>query len=174
MALVMTPIYTQTVGSGAPTALQFQNIPQYFTDLKVLISARDSASALGSNININFNNQSSSLFSVTRLLGSGSGIISDRFSSLNNGPTGFINSATSTSSTFSNLEIYIPNYTSSNFKSYIVDGITENNGTNVLYLALSAGLFRSTTSISSITLETGFAIEQNSTFSLYGIIRSGA
>ena len=34
-----------------------------------------------------------------------------------------------TASTFSNVEIYIPNYTSSTYKSWSADGVVENNAT---------------------------------------------
>jgi aspartate/tyrosine/aromatic aminotransferase len=40
MASPITPIYTQTVGSGGALSIAFNNIPQFYTDLKVVISGR--------------------------------------------------------------------------------------------------------------------------------------
>jgi hypothetical protein len=83
-----------------------------------------------------------------------------------------VSSGTSyTANTFASNDIYIPNYTSSNYKSAISDTVTENNAT-LSFADLYAGLWRSTSAITSITIGpngTGFA--QYSTFSLYGITK---
>jgi hypothetical protein len=58
--------------------------------------------------------------------------------------------ATATANTFGNTEFYIPNYTSSNYKSFSVDGVTENNATAAF--ALYAGLWSNTAAITSFRL----------------------
>jgi hypothetical protein len=81
------------------------------------------------------------------------------------------NPAGATANTFSNADIYIPNYTSSNAKSVSVDGVTENNATEAS-ATLTAGLSTDTAAITSITviaLSSG-TIATNSTFTLYGIL----
>ena len=40
MTIAMQPIYTQTVGAGGTTVISFNNIPQTFTDIQMVISAR--------------------------------------------------------------------------------------------------------------------------------------
>jgi hypothetical protein len=49
--------------------------------------------------------------------------------------------ASATAGTFSNSEIYIPNYTSSNQKSFSSDSVTENNATSAIAI-LSARIIR--------------------------------
>lgn len=166
----MQPIYTQTVGSGGAASITFNNIPQTFTDLKLVVSARDATSAIFANFNLLINADTSTIYSATRLFGSGTGVASDRYSALSSAPTGWFNSATSTASTFSNGEVYIANYTSSNFKSIMSDSASENNAANA-YQGFNAGLYRSTNAITSINISTGATISQYSTFTLYGITK---
>lgn len=177
MAIVMTPIYTQTVGSGGASQIIFNNIPQFYTDLKLVISARASTSGQAvDGIGIQFNSDTTSTYSLTQLYGDGSGIASSRNANLNFIYGGVINAATGTSNTFTNTEIYIPNYASSNFKQPIVDRTAENN-TTIVALGLHSTLWRSTSGISSMRIYDYagvFNFVQYSTFSLYGIIRQGA
>jgi hypothetical protein len=98
-------------------------------------------------------------------------------SSLTDQEGGFINGATSTASSFSNIEIYIPTYTStSNPKSFIVDSTHENNatGTNSLYIGLFGELWNPGTqaAITSLTLTPTANFVQHSTATLYGIKNS--
>jgi len=168
MALVMTPIYTQTVGSGGAANITFNYIPQFYTDLKLVYSARNSSTSANLYISIN---GSTSNFSRTYLYGTGSGVGSAR------GADNFgfvITTSTDTASTFASGELYIPNYTGSNYKSIISDSVEENNATAATAY-LTASLLSNTTAISSITLTAnGGNFTQYSTFSLYGIIRAGA
>ena len=77
-----------------------------------------------------------------------------------------------TSNTFSNTEMYIPNYTSSNNKSVLIDGVTENNATTA-YAYLFTGVWSNTAPISSIRFRFsgggGGVFAQHSTATLYGI-----
>jgi hypothetical protein len=78
--------------------------------------------------------------------------------------------STSTASTFSNAELYIPNYAGSNNKSSSVDGVSENNAT-ASNMALTANLWSDTAAITSIKLTPagGGNFVQYSTAYLYGI-----
>ncbi len=84
------------------------------------------------------------------------------------------NGANATSNTFANAELYIPNYTSSNYKSASTDSVTENNATSALAI-MTAGLWSNTAAITSITLTPDSATNfvQYSTFSLYGLAAVG-
>jgi hypothetical protein len=152
------------------SAVTFDNIPQSgYTDLKLVISARTDRAAGIDDCRIRPNNSTSSQ-TMRRLQGSGSSA-----SSYTDTQIQFIAPAASaTASTFSNTETYIPNYLSSNFKSFSVDGVTENNAT-AAYQHLDAGLFSSTSTISSIVIDTyvGSNFVANSTFSLYGLAAVG-
>jgi hypothetical protein len=116
-------------------------------------------------INLSFNGSTSS-FSTKGLEGDGGSAYS--YSSTFLG--GVFDASTYTANTFSNGEIYIPNYTSSNYKSYSADSVTENNATTS-FATMLAGLWSNTSAINSITmvLGSGASIATGSTFSLYGL-----
>lgn len=173
MALPMTPIFTQTVGSGGAVTVTFNNIPQHYTDLKLVVSARSSASGGNSWVGplLVLNGGSNTIGSQTQFYGVGSTVYTDRNTS--NYSDVHINSSTSTANTFSNVELYFPNYTSSNYKQVIIDTAVENNSATNNLILLKASLVRDTNPITSISLNSGNFV-QYSTISLYGIIRSGA
>jgi hypothetical protein len=161
----MIPISTVTVGSGGASTIEFNNIPQIYTDLLIKISARTTATN-GSYITMSFNSSTSSFTNRTLYASGGSTgsfTVPVRFG-------GYINNSGTTSSTFSNTEIYIPNYTSSNNKSFSDDGVSETNGT-AAELSISGGLWSNTSPISSVQLGVGDAgnYAQYSSATLYGI-----
>jgi hypothetical protein len=166
MILLETIALTQSAAS-----VTFDNLPTSgYTDLKIVASARDNRSAVASDFIIGFNGVTTNL-SFRRLYGDGSSAISTSGSF---GSAGIEVANTATASTFSNVEITIPNYRSSNFKSYSVDSVSENNATTA-YAQLTAGLWSNTAAITSITFtaESSASFLANSTFSLYGIAALG-
>jgi hypothetical protein len=170
MSVFLQPIYTQTVGSGGVYGVTFNSIPQTFTDLMVVASTRSSTSE--TKLAAVFNNDTSSNYSLTELTGNGSSISTARQS---NGTywinMGGIVPSSYTANTFSNNSMYIPNYRSSNFKQFIIDGVLENNATATGFF-LVANLWRNTSAISTIYITgQGGNLVQYSTFTLYGITR---
>ena len=163
-----------TVGAAGATSVTFSNIPQTgYTDLKIVMSARLDVGNFQYYGQLNFNNDTGNNYSSKRIYGAGSSTGSD------NGPTNYIGSlsfpaATATASTFGNLEIYIPNYTSANPKSVSIDQTNENNSATQNGLELRAGLWSSTSAITSakITPSSGNFV-QYSTFSLYALAAVG-
>ena len=159
------------VGSGGQAEIDFTSIPSTFTDLTVLLCLRGTVSATNDDLLLKINNDSTSSRYTTRSLsgaGSGSGTSSvsgyTSFAYL-----GVCNAATSTSSTFSNHSIYIPNYTVANQRSYSVDSVQENNATTA-YASLHAGLYNQTTTVSRLVFLTASGnFAQYSTATLYGI-----
>ena len=177
MSVFLQPIYTQTA-SGSASTITFNNIPQTFTDLQLVVSFRgltatgNPSEALTMLINADASNN----YSNTNLYSNGTGVASIRYSNNGNIYLLQINSATSTSNTFSNGELYIPNYTSSNYKQIISNTIIENNATSVANAGtmIASGLWRNTSAITSLSLSSSAGnINQYSTFSLYGILRQG-
>jgi hypothetical protein len=159
-----------TLGVTA-TSVTFSNIPQTgYTDLKVIVSGRFSSGA-GFNL-IDFNGLSTANFSNRILEGNGASATS--FVSGNTNYAGALNGSGDTANTFSNEEIYIPNYAGSTFKSISFDAVMENNGTTA-YQDLGALLWSNTAAITSIrlTTHTGAAYAVGSSFSLYGIAALG-
>jgi hypothetical protein len=165
----MTLIEAKTSTSSSVT---FSSIPQTYTDLKLVISARDSSTGANwSRIKFAFNGTSSTTnWSGRELYGTGSGSGSSwNYGTSDSAAGGFATTADVTTNTFGNTEIYIPNYTSSNYKSISTDSVTENNATSAL-AGFEASLWSNTAAITSIelTLSTGNFIS-GSTFYLYGI-----
>ena len=132
-------------------SVTFANIPQTgYTDLKIVVASRNDASNVAGGLALGFNGLTTNL--SCRFIygyGSGFGSVTDTSNifSYNNG-------ASSTTSTFGNAEIYIPNYSNTSYaKSVSIDAVFENNATEGRQM-LTAGLWNSTAAITSITLTT--------------------
>ena len=169
MAYTFSKIATVTVGSGGVSSIDFLAIPQNYTDLVLKISARSSRSAGQDQIDMRFNSSSSG-YSYRQLIGDGTTVVSA------NATGSFIYSgvapaSTGTANTFANFEVYIPNYTSGNYKSISADYVNEGNATTVYYQGFTAGLWSSSNPINSISFYSDNAANfvQYSTFTLYGI-----
>jgi hypothetical protein len=174
MANTYTLISSNTVGSGGAADVTFSSIPATYTDLKLVMSARCNNSAVGDDIVYQFNGDTTSgRYSYKFLLGNGAAASSSGNSSTTFNYFGLVDAATATTSTFSNSELYIPNYAGSNQKSSSVDGVSESNATTA-YATLVASLYNQTTAISSIKIYSAVSnsFVQYSTFYLYGIKNS--
>jgi hypothetical protein len=157
--------------NASASSISFTNIPQSgYTDLKIVASTRDTRSNVANGLILQFNGSSTGF--TSRVI-EGSGASAYSFTDTQ-GLTGENTSATATSNTFSSTECYIPNYTSSNNKSFSFDSVTENNATTA-YADLGAGLWSNTAAITSITLTSlnSASFVQYSTFSLYGLAALG-
>jgi hypothetical protein len=166
--LLETIALTQTAAS-----VTFDNLPTSgYTDLKVVMSSRGTGSLVYDTTKLVFNSTASG-YSTRYIQGSGSAAISGT-----SGASTYIEiideGGNATTNTFSNIEIYIPNYRSSNNKSVSIDAVTETNATTV-YMRLNAALWSNTAAITSITLtpDASAAYAANSTFSLYGVAAFG-
>ena len=172
MTTTMNLIAKQTVGSGGAASVTFSNIPQTYTDLKVVASMRNNITGSGYvDVGIQFNGTASG-YSYKTLYGNGSSASSFGGTSQTSIFDIWTNTNQNTASTFTSAEIYIPNYTSSNQKSVSMDGVSENNATTA-YQTMSAGLSGITSAITSISVvpSSGSWVEF-STFYLYGISNS--
>ena len=164
MPNTLIPIETYTLSASA-SSVTFSNIPQNYTDLKVVMSTRTTQADVYDSVLVNFNGSSSNLSS--RFL-QGNGAAASSSTATN----GFIfqgNGANSTASTFSNGELYVPNYTSSLNKSFSCDGLSETNATTI-YTNLTVGLWAQTATITSLSIKSlNGSFVSGSTFTLYGI-----
>ena len=165
MATTYTLISKNILGSSQ-SSVTFSSIPTTYTDLIVKISTRSDRADVDEIIIIKPNNSTTGL-TYRRLRGDGAAA----GSSSDNGA--YANGNTSTSNSFSNTEIYFPNYASSNNKSYSIDGLMETNATNA-YMALTAGLWSNTSAISSLVFSPAYGTNfiSGSSFYLYGISKS--
>jgi len=155
----MVAIQTVTVGSGGAANIDFQNIPQTYTDLILKISV---AKTTGDNVLISFNNSTAN-FSYRLLEGDGATVASYT------NTTGRLAYASQTTSLFTSIDVYIPNYAGSTNKSYSVDAVSENNATTA-YADLTAGLWSNTAAINRVTInaQSGNFV-QHSTATLFGV-----
>jgi hypothetical protein len=169
MTIAMQPIFTQTVGAGGVGSIFFTNIPQTFTDLKIVLSIRDAYVGGFDSMLMQFNSDTANNYSYTVL---GSTPSSYRSSNSNVINPFLANGTTSTASTFTNMEAYIPNYTSSNKKSMIIDVVGENNSTSVYSLTMTAALWSNTSAITQVYFQASNGnMTQYTTISIYGITK---
>ena len=168
MANTFELIASSTVGSGGASNIEFTSIASTWTDLVIEVSLRSNRSIVVDGISIRFNNDTTSgNYTSRRLYGDGSSTNSD----VNNCEAmPFADGNNATSSTFGNAYFYIPNYAGNSYKSISVDGVAETNATTQ-YAGLAAGLWSSTSAITSIKLtpQVGTLWNQYSTAYLYGV-----
>lgn len=164
--MAITLVQTVTVtASGGVTSIVFDNIPQTGKDLLMLFSLRDRISGEDTG-QILMNNAPNLNFQFRWLKGTGSGVASSADTQ------NYLDSAivpnTFTANTFSNMQIYIPNYAGSASKTFSWDTVTENNATTGLSV-IGAHRWNSVDAITKITYSqfTTNAIAQYSTASLY-------
>lgn len=169
MAATYRLIETITVGTGGIASVTFSSIPQTYTDLVLKVSARtDRAAGVSDSVLVKFNN-STTTYTGRILYGDGSSAAAQSYSSTG-GASAVSNTATA--SVFSNAEMYIPNYTGSTNKCFLVDNVTENNGTQS-YTVLDVGMWSTTSAITSLVCAGANGnLMQYTTLSLYGIKNS--
>jgi hypothetical protein len=163
----MIPISTVTVGSTSVATIDFTGIPQTYTDLVIKASVRTSGTNPTMNVYMNGDTVVSGGNNAFRsLYGDGASAVSNNGSQLY---SGYVNQSTDTSNTFSNTEIYIPNYNGATNKSWSVDSVSENNATTA-YTSMWAKIWLQTAPINRVTLSlfSGNFV-QYSTATLYGI-----
>jgi hypothetical protein len=163
-----TLISSVTVGVGGASSIDWTSIPQTpYTDLVIILSGRGSRAATVANLLIAFNGSTTG-FTHKELYGSGSSI----GAGAGGNEVGLINGSSATTNTFSNNQIFIPNYAGSNNKSYSAETVTEHNSTTA-YQVLYAGIWANTAAITSISLttESSTIFTQYTTAYLYGLTK---
>jgi len=162
--------------NASAASVTFASIPQTgYTDLKIVASLRGTSPFATMQLYMTFNGSTTG-YSARQVYGDGSSATSATLS--NSGAAISIinmNTTQSTANTFSNTEIYIPNYTSSSNKSVSADSVTENNAAGGALAGMTAGLWSNSAAITSITFtnQSADTFLANSTFSLYGIAAVG-
>jgi hypothetical protein len=170
MADTFVKIASVVVGAGGAASMAFSSIPSTYTDLCLKSSIRTNRGTFTADlIRVDFNGSSAS--QTSRLIEGSSTTVGNI--SLSTTQVVSATTSVSTANTFSNSELYIPNYTSSTNKSISSDSVTENNAVQgPLYLAV--GLWSNTAAITSITLTNvnSATFQQYSTATLYGILKA--
>lgn len=154
----------QVVGSGGAASIDFSTIPSTYTDLVVKLSARTGYGYYWDGTFLRFNNTSTT---YTTKLVYGDGSAAGSFGSATD-ILCYVVASSATANTFSNTEIYIPNYAGSSQKSVSIETTIETNGNPVLS-NLCAGLWNGTSAINRITLVPQANFVQYTTATLYGV-----
>ena len=161
MASTYEPIATTTLGSAA-SSITFSSIPSTYTDFRVVLVAKGTVS--GNDINMTFNSSATG-YSRTYLQGNGTTAASGRQTST----TRILVNRNGTSSTNFNLfEIDVFSYAGSTYKTCLVAGSEDENGSGIT--SRIVGLWSNTSAITSLALAVGadnFAV--GTTATLYGI-----
>lgn len=159
---------TVTVGAGGTSTISFTGIPATYTDLLLKFTLRWNSYTT---YDYGFIQLNSTAGTTRTLIGSGSSASS--YSVGSSLRIDYVTGSGFTANSFTNGELYIPNYTSSNAKSVSLEHVDERNDAGA-YAQLASGLFSGATSaVTSITISgaaNNFA--QFSSATLYGINNS--
>jgi hypothetical protein len=167
----MEPISAITL-SASSASVEFNNIPSTYSHLQIrYIARKDGALNDTTNILMNFNGSTSSIYNDHYLLGNGG-------SASGSGSSGNVTRIASiyfagggmTANTFGAGIIDILDYanTSKSKTTRQLSGVSSNAASAIDYILFGSGLYGSTSAITSITL-TGSNFVAGSSFSLYGI-----
>jgi len=167
-------IATVLVGSGGSATISFSSIPSTYDHLQLRITAQTDRGTYGSDYNnVTFNSDTANNYARHYLGGDGSTPLTGGAGNLSYVAGGVC--GTTTGGTFGHSIIDILDYANTNkFKTVRVASGNDLNGTVGGYggeVYLLSSLWRSTTAISSITINrnSGSVYSQNSIFALYGI-----
>jgi hypothetical protein len=166
-------LISSNVLSSSAASVTFSAIPSTYTDLVVRASSRSTDTG-SSYFTIRFNEDTATNYSYTRIRANSNFTVdSGRATNATYISETYMPSSTTTANTFSNDEIYIPSYTSTQNKQISTSSNEENNLSTPWYVAATAGLWRNTAAITSITLgNLGVNFVSGSSFYLYGIKNS--
>lgn len=158
-------IETIEVGAGGASKLLFSNIPADGTDLLLKFSLRTNRTGISWDYQNFYFNSNGATCTVRRLYGTGTGY--------SQGTTSYLNpiscDSEDSASTFSNGEIYIPNYTGSQQKIASARMVTEAQNSTA-YQALYAMLWPNTAVVNDVGIwGGGGTFVQYTTASLYKI-----
>lgn len=170
MSVFLQPIFTQTA-SGSANSITFNNIPQTYTDLQIVISARSTTSSYIDYCTAWYNGDRNSIYTDTYVYASNGGTGSSGDNATTAVNIGAYPAATSGTGVFGSINYYMPNYRSSNYKSAMSDFVLDASTYN---LGCWATLYSSSNAITSVSFYAGSGnFASGSTFSLYGILRQG-
>jgi len=160
MAQTYTPIASQTLGSSA-ASVTFSSIPSTYTDLVLVVTPIYVTS--GSDVDIQFNNDTGTNYSRTQLGGNGSSAVSVRESSASKFRLTY--SANVTTTYAYNAIVNFMNYSNtSTYKTALSRGNNASNGVEA-----EVGLWSSTAAITTIKVASSGTFNTGSTFTLFGI-----
>lgn len=163
-------IASNTVGSGGAASITFSSIPQDYTDLAIRISCRTNGTSTGDGFVIALNGSSASF--------TGKGLFGDSASARSNTTTtagiGVVAGTSQAANIFAATDVYINDYSTSNFKPFLIQNANDSNSTLQAYVVQGGRLWSNTAAITSFTLTTDNSASfiQYTSVHLYGIKNS--
>lgn len=162
MAVTYEPIASTTLGSDSAT-IEFTSIAATWTDLVLVLMARNTNASTDRQIRLRFNSDTGSNYSYTDIRGNGSTVSSNRGSSQTFILAGLAEDADDAHSI---SVMHIQSYANTNvYKTVLAAGASPGNRVD-----RTVGLWRDTSAISTVTLAlNGDNYQSGATASLYGI-----
>lgn len=170
MALTYQALSTVTVGSGGVSTFSFTSISQDYTDLLIKFSGRSTNAGIYDDLIIKPNNSTTSVDTIV-VYGLGSGTPGS--SAFVQGLPAMGGGDNARAKTFSNSEIYISNYATSNNKIIIANSVVENDGASSIQ-QYGTMLWSNSAAITSLHFAnfSGGNFKEFTTAYLYGIKNS--
>jgi hypothetical protein len=174
MAVFKQAIFTQS-SNGVASGITFNNIPQGFTDLELVISYKDAVAATsGSYYLLYVNNETDNLYSMTFTLFSTTDYGSSVVAATNIwypywGIVRMPGANAVYGNGYSNGHFYFPNYSGGTYKTYVGEAVNANSNTSYIATEILGGTYRSTKPITRIDIAAPAVINADATFTLYGI-----
>jgi hypothetical protein len=171
MANTFTLISSTVLGSTT-SSITFSSIPQTYTDIVLKMSVRTTNAGALDQLQLILNNDTTGGLASERVM------YTDYQSSLaTNTSTGstwtsiYTAGNGGTANTFGHAEIYIPNYTSSVSKPFSAISAQERNLSDPVYMGYVSSLYRNSTGITRIDVNSynAASLGAGSSFYLYGI-----
>lgn len=134
--------------TGATDIIEFVSLPQDGQDLLIVLNARSSDS--GEQVDLRLNNVSSGVYTRLDLKNQARTVISTISSSVPDINFRGAAANAATNETFSSVQVYISNYTSSANKTISIETVIENN--DIDHQGIVAGLFADTSPITQFFL----------------------
>lgn len=168
MALTYSPIATTTVSGTSTTTITFNSFSGY-TDLVLIIQARENSGSADGGIRLRFNSDTATNYSLTQMYGDGTNAASSR--GTNSTYASVYGASASTSSSYGLCIVNIMNYANTTtFKTILQRTFTTSSTPDVAVARVN--LWRKTPeAITSFTLElnNGANFANGSIATLYGI-----
>jgi hypothetical protein len=174
--LVGNPSYVppsfESIATASPTSgssITFSSIPSTYKHLQIRFSVK-SPSGLPS-LNITYNGDTSSSYTVHTLVGTGSSAYASAATSRTNFPIAWAYGMIATYQNVAIMDIIDYASTTKNKTARAFYGQDDNSGTSSSTLELNSGLWINTAAINSLTVTVtgGLAYQSGTTISLYGI-----
>lgn len=145
-------LFTNTVSGTSTNTITYSSIPATYTDLEISILGRGLTASNYADVIVQFNGDSGSNYSRTRIYGNGSSTASDRQLSSGSWGLGLIPAASNAANAAGDIRIMINSYArTTSWKSMLaVTGSESNNG--IGFTEVNVGSWRSTAAINSISI----------------------